>query len=253
MLATERRMFIMKLLNEKSIISFKEIAAALDASEITVRRDLEKLENAGKLKRIPGGAALENYLDSVEMTMEEKSSIHSAAKRVVARRACEWVRPGDCIFLDGGTSIASMTEYLNGMNVTIVTYNQLVPRKLVNPVADVHIIGGRYLPHYVMNVGPEAQEQLQRYHFDAAFLGCTGVVLEQNMSYVTNVDSLLMKKIAMENSDRKYLLLDRSKFQKPSFVKFVSLDEFDRVLCDQGEEMTLHPRIEFVQGPGAPL
>lgn len=246
MLATERRMFIMKLLNEKSIISFKEIAAALEASEITVRRDLEKLESAGKLKRIPGGAALENYLDSVEMTMEEKSTIHSSAKRVVAKRACELIQPGNCIFLDGGTSVASMTEYLSGMNVTIVTYNQLVPRKLVNPVANIHIIGGRYLSHYVMNVGPEAQEQLQRYHFDAAFLGCTGVVLEQNMSYVTNVDSLLMKKIAMENSDRNYLLLDSSKFHKPSFVKFVSLDEFNLVLCDKGEGMTPHPRIEFV-------
>ena len=246
MLATERRMLIMKLLNEKSIISLKEITAELDASEITVRRDLEKLENAGKLKRIPGGAALGDYLDSVEMTMEEKSSINSGFKRLVAKRACELVRPGECIFLDGGTSVATMMEGLNGMNITIVTYNQLVPRKLVNPVAAIHIIGGHYLPHYVMNVGPEAQEQLQRYHFDAAFFGCTGVVLEQNMSFVTNIDSLQMKKIALANSDRNYLLLDSTKFQKPSFVKFVSLDEFDLILCNRGDETTPDKRIEFV-------
>jgi DeoR/GlpR family transcriptional regulator of sugar metabolism len=239
-------MLIMKLLNEKSIISLKDITAELDASEITVRRDLEKLENAGKLKRIPGGAALGDYLDSVEMTMEQKSAINSGVKRLVAKRACELVRPGECIFLDGGTSVACMMEFLNGMNVTIVTYNQLVPRKLVNPVAAIHIIGGHYLPHYVMNVGPEAQEQLQRYHFDAAFFGCTGVVLEQNMSFVTNIDSLLMKKIALANSGRNYLLLDSTKFQKPSFVKFVSLDAFDLILCDHGEETTPDQRIEFV-------
>ncbi len=245
MLATERRMFIMKLLNEKSILSLKDIAAKLDASEVTVRRDLEKLEGDGKLKRIPGGAALEGFLDSVEMTMQEKTTINSDAKRLVAKRASELVKPGECIFLDGGTSVAAMMEFVGGMNVTIVTYNQLIPRKLVNPVASIHIIGGHYLPHYVMNVGPTAQEQLQTYHFDAAFLGCTGVVPEQNMSFVTNVDSLLMKKIAMENSDRNYLLLDNSKFQKPSFVKFVPLDEFDLILCNQGDGTAPDDRIQF--------
>ncbi len=246
MLATERRLLIMRLLNEKSIMSLKDIAAELDASEVTVRRDLEKLEGAGKLKRIPGGAALEGYLENVEMTMEEKSSINPDVKRLVAKRACELVQPGERIFVDGGTSVAAMAEFLNGMNVTIVTYNQLVPRKLANPVASIHIIGGQYLPHYVMNVGPEAQEQLQRYHFDRAFFGCTGVVLEQNMTFVTNIDSLLMKKIAMENSSHNYLLLDDSKFHKPSFVKFVSLDEFERILCNKGEGMEPDPRIEWV-------
>jgi DeoR/GlpR family transcriptional regulator of sugar metabolism len=246
MLATERKLFIMKMLNEKSIISFKEIAAALDASEVTVRRDLEKLENAGKLKRIPGGAALENYLDSVEMTMEEKTAINLGAKQRVAQRASELVTPGECVFLDGGTSVACMMDSLSRMNVTIVTYNQLVLRKLVNPTARIHIIGGHYLPHYVMNVGPEAQEQLQHYHFDAAFLGCSGVVLEQNMSFVTNMDSLLMKQIAMQNSSRNYLLLDSTKFQKPSFVKFSALDAFDLVLCDKGDETVPHKQIEFV-------
>lgn len=246
MLATERRMYIMRLLNEKSIVSLKEIAAALDASEVTVRRDLEKLEGAGKLKRIPGGAALEDYLDSAEMTMQEKSSLHSDAKQMVAKRAAELARPGMCVFLDGGTSVAPMMDYLKGLELTIVTYNQLALRKLVNPVASIHIIGGQYLPHYGMNVGPEAQEQLQRYHFDAAFLGCSGVVLEQNMSFVTNMDSLMMKKLAMENSERKILLLDDSKFQKPSFFKFVPLEAFDLILCNRGEQTVSHKLIELL-------
>ena len=246
MLATERRIYIMKLLNEKSIVSLKDIAAELGASEITVRRDLEKLENVGKLKKIPGGAVLEGYLESAEMTMQEKSAIHSESKRIIAKRASEMVKPGECVFLDGGTSIAPMMEYLKGMEITIVTYNQLVLRKLVNPTATIHIIGGQYLSHYGMNVGPEAQEQLQRYHFDAAFLGCSGVVIEQGMSFVTNMDSLLIKKIAMENSDRKYLLLDSSKYPKSSCFKFVPLDEFDLIFCNRGDEAISHERMEFL-------
>lgn len=246
MLGTERRVYIMNMLNKKSIVNLKEIAAELGTSEITVRRDLEKLESAGKLKRIPGGAALEDYLDSAEITMKQKSFINSDVKRLVAKRASEYVKPGDCIFLDGGTSVAAMIDDLKGMEITIVTYNQLVLRKLVNPSASIHVIGGLYLPHYVMNVGLEAQEQLQRYHFDAAFFGCTGVVPEQNMSFVTNMDSLLMKKLALENSDSKYLLMDDSKFHKPSFLKFVSLDDFDLVICNRGENIVEDKRIEYI-------
>lgn len=246
MLGTERRVYIMKLLNEKSIVSLKEIAAQLDASEITVRRDLEKLEGAGKLKRVPGGAALEDYLENAEMTMKEKTAINADAKRQVARRASEEVRPGACVFLDGGTSIAPMIDFLAGMEVTIVTYNQLVLKKLVNPAATIHVIGGQYLPHYSMNVGPEAQGQLQRYHFDAAFLGCSGMAPALDMTYVTNIDSLRIKEIALKNSDHKYLLLDASKFGKPSFYKFVPPGDFDRIFSNAGEGLPEHEKIEYV-------
>lgn len=246
MLAAERRVYIMECLSKKSIVSLKEIAAELDISEITVRRDFEKLESAGKLKRVPGGAALEDYLDSVELTMTEKSTINLDAKHEVAKRAAQLVKEGDCVFLDGGTSVAPMIEYLANMNVTVVTYNELALRKLVNPVATIHVIGGIFLPHYVMNVGPEAQEAIRKYHFDIAFFGCTGIVLESNMSYITNMDSLRMKQIAMGNSNQKVLLADASKFDKPSFLKFSDLDAFDHIFCDRPKNEIEDSRFEFV-------
>lgn len=245
MIAAERKMYIMKQLDQKSIVSLKQLALEIGASEITVRRDLEKLENEGKLKRVPGGATLEHQ-DSVEMTMSAKAALNAGAKRLVAKRAAEEVREGECVFLDGGTTTAPMIDFLAERKVTIVTYSQLVLCKLVNPVAEIHVIGGRFVPHYGMNVGPEAQESLKRYHFDHAFLGCTGVTLDSNMSYITNMESLLMKKIAMENSSQNYLLLDSSKFQKPSFLKFVELDAFDQIFCNRTAESAENQRIQYV-------
>ncbi len=246
MLASERRVYIMECLNKKSIVSLKEISTELGISEITVRRDFEKLEAAGKLKRVQGGAALEGYLDNAEMTMKEKAAVNLNAKRRVAKQAAEYVQDGDCVFLDGGTSIAPIIDYLVERKITIVTYNELVLRKLVNPVATIHVIGGIFLPHYVMNVGPEAQEALKRYHFDVGFFGCSGMVLNSDMTYITDLESLHMKRIALENCERKYLLIDASKFNRPSYLKFTEISAFDRVICDKPAEAIADKRFEFV-------
>ena len=93
MIASERRMYIMKVLNEKGIANLKEITNELNISEATVRRDFEKLEKDGKLKRVLGGATLTDDLlyssDSVELTMKEKmlSNVNMDKKNQVAKYA----------------------------------------------------------------------------------------------------------------------------------------------------------------------
>lgn len=245
MIAAERKLYIMKQLQEKTVINLKQMAVEIGASEITIRRDLEKLENAGKLVRVPGGAMLEQ-LDSAEMTMREKESINSEEKHMVAEHVAKLIKPGECIFLDGGTSIAPVIEYIADMEITIVTYNLLILRKLINPVAKIHIIGGLYLPYFGMNVGPEAQESTKNFHYDRAIIGCSGISLEHGLSYITNLDSMLIKKIAMESSDKSYLLIDSTKLEKPSFLKFEELEAFDEVFCNQPEKAIKDKRITFI-------
>ncbi len=237
----------MDCLNKKSIVSLKEIAAQLEISEITVRRDFEKLEAAGKLIRIQGGAALEGYLDNVELTMKQKAALNPDAKGLVAQHAAKQVKEGDCVFLDGGSTITPLIQYLENKKIHIVTYNELAVRELRNPVATVHIVGGVFLPQYAVNVGPEAQQAMRRYHFDIGFFGCSGVDLQENMSYISNMESLLIKQIALENCDRKFLLLDSSKIGRPSFLRFQEIDAFDRVFCDRPKELEIDdPRFEFI-------
>ena len=238
----------MECLHERRIVSLKEIAVELGISEITVRRDFEKLENAGKLKRVQGGAALEEYIDNAELSMKEKIPLHSQSKWVVAKRAAELVNEGDCVFLDSGTSVAQTIGFLVDKKIIIVTNSQLVLRKVVNPKAAIHVIGGLFLPHHCMNVGPEAQEALGKFRFDAAIFGCVGV--ENNMSYITTMDTLHIKEIAFANSAKNILLIDSSKLGKPSYLKFKELDAFDKIICDAppDSKKSEDKRIEFVSG-----
>lgn len=109
MIATERKRYIIQQLNEKGIINLKEIAKELKISEITARRDFEKLEAEGKLKRVLGGATLdtdqEMAPDGAELTMKEKKMLHKKEKERIAEFAAQFVQDDDSVFLDAGTSM----------------------------------------------------------------------------------------------------------------------------------------------------
>ena len=88
------------------------------------------------------------------------------------------------------------------------------------------------MPYYSMSVGPIAQDVLKHFQFDHAFIGCAGIDLNQGIAYTTEIESLTMKDIAMENSKHSYLLIDSTKFEARGFYKFKTLNSFDYIICD---------------------
>lgn len=241
MISSQRAMYILQQINQKGIINLKDVAKELNISEATVRRDFEKLEIQGRLKRVPGGAAssddIDDLLNHAELSMQEKTAINSEEKQRVAAAAAELVKEGDCIFLDGGTSIAPMTEILASKKIKIVTYSNLVLKRMRNPGADIFVVGGQYIPQYDMFVGAVAQEALARFHFDHAFIGCAGVNLEDGAVFTTEMESMKLKLLAMERSVKKHLLLDHSKLEKRGFLEFANLDYFDTVFCNESSDI----------------
>lgn len=239
MIASERKRYIMQQLNEKGIINLKEIAKELEISEVTARRDFEKLEKEGKLKRVLGGATLdenqEPSADGAELTMKEKKMLHKKEKQRIAEFAAKYVKDDDSVFLDAGTSMVPLMRILEKRKIKIVTYNELLINSTSNPVAEIFVIGGQHRPYYSMNVGPVAQDVLKQFYFNKAFFGCSGVDLSQRMVYTTEMESLLMKRIALENSDASYLLVDHSKIGRRNYLKLSEISAFTQVICDSAE------------------
>lgn len=245
MLASERTRFIINRLNANGIINLKEVAKELDISEATVRRDFEKLENEGRLKRVTGGATLAGTSADLsyeaELTMRAKKTLNYEGKLKVAKRASEIVQDGECVFLDGGTSIAAMAEFLSKKHIKIVTHSELVVKGLSNPVAEIFLIGGTYLAHYGMSVGPAAQQTLQQFHFDRVFIGCACVDLQERVAYTNELETMLIKSIASNNGQHVYLLVDSGKLNRRSFCRFESLSHFERVFCDASPSISEYP------------
>ncbi len=240
MIASQRFEMIVQLVNEKGIVNTKELALLMEVTETTIRRDCEELENQGKLIRVHGGAKSVNpktiLSNEDEKDMRNRTE-YSEEKRKVCERAAAFVRDGDCIFLDGGTSVAPMVPYLRDKKIKIVTHNFLVAEAFREEkmAGELFMIGGKYNPVYNMSVGPVALRNLARFNFDLAFLGCVGMDLDRQITYTTEMDTMLIKEKAMEQSVKKHLLIDASKLNVRGFYNFVSSSVFDAVFCNDCE------------------
>ena len=121
MLASERLMYIKQQLDRRKVLNLRDIASELNVSESTIRRDFEELEKQGVLKRVHGGvikAKMESILsDTMELTMDEKAILNMETKKKICYEASKLVKDGNCVFVDGGTSLMYMLDYLCDKNV----------------------------------------------------------------------------------------------------------------------------------------
>lgn len=241
MLSTERKLYLLNRLDRDGTIHVKEIARELNISETTIRRDLMELEQEKRITRVYGGALKAGYehilSESKEAAMTDRMHINFDIKKRICQKASELVKDGECIFLDGGTSIVPMIDELAKRPVTIVTHNHLIMQRLHNPLAQIIFIGGDYNRKYTMSEGPMAEGMLRLYHFDRAFIGCAGVDVETKKSFTAEMGTRELKKIAMENARCSYLLIDHEKLKIKGFCKFTDIDTFEQIFCDMSDDL----------------
>ena len=250
MIASERILYIMKCINDLGVVNLKEIATELGISDTTVRRDFEKLEKQGKLKRVQGGATTsggtEELLENAQLTTRLKTNVNLPQKQIVGAYAASLVKEGDCVYLDDGTSILPVANILLRKKVHIVTNSTLVLERAKKAVADVFIIGGQFQPYYDIVVGPIALEILEKFHFDHAFIGCFGASLEKQMAYTMEMECMSIKSLAIKNASHAHLLLDDSKLTKAGFYAIAGFDAFDTIICNQAEHLPANLPEQFV-------
>ena len=242
----EREAYMLKRLEAENILTISELIKDTGASEATIRRDFQKLEEQGSLRRIPGGAIRpiqSGFMtQSSEIGMHHRMSINAESKEAVARLACETIKDGECIFLDGGSSIVPMIHYLKDRPIRIITHNNLLIAQLDDHVkADIIAIGGSYSREYAMNTGAEAVRQVQQYCYDRCFISCVAFNLADGMTYTTETETRDVKIAAIENSSHSYLLVDRSKENMKAFCRMLPLSSFETVYSDTRSETASYP------------
>lgn len=243
MFSAERQKYIIDKLNGTGIVHVRDLASEFKTSETTIRRDLLQIEKDGFCERVHGGA-IRNYStsvlsDEIELNVLDKTRLNYNEKMKVCREAAKLVKDGDCVFLDGGTSIVPLIDYLLERRIKIVTHSDLIIRRVKNPVAEVFVVGGKYVPKYAMNIGPVTYDTMRQFNFDIAFIGCTGVSLKDNLVYTAEMETRSVKDIAMKNATKKYLLIDHSKLVLRGFTKLADMVDFDNIYCDYVDSLTV--------------
>lgn len=242
MIATERFDYILKKLEQETTVTIKDIAASLHVSEATVRRDFERLEQKGLALRVRAGAT---KVDSpslgnvAPLITSEKLTEHMEEKNAIAKFAAGLIEDGQCIFLDGGTSVAQLIDFIQDKRVKIVTPNLLIPRKLTNMDMDIFLIGGRYMHFHESTVGTYAEKMISQFHFDYAFFGCSGIELNNQLAYNDDIETVPVKEVAMRCAEKSVLLADSSKIGKTSVCRFSPISSFDNVIIFEPESISI--------------
>lgn len=238
MLATQRMVFILKEINRNGSVKLKEICKALDTSESTIRRDLEELEKQNKLRRVHGGAIKESLNsilnESKELPMLVKKDLQKEVKTALCAKCASIIEDGDCIFIDGGTTFMNLLPHLEGKKVKVITHSDCVRSN--SDSIEVIVLGGRNLNDHQMNVGPLTLQQLSKFSFDKAFIGCAGVDVTNKDAFTAEMDSAQVKEIAIAQSILTYLVVDNTKLGRKGFYRFACTDDFTEVFINKTEE-----------------
>ncbi|GBG09199.1 hypothetical protein PAT3040_03839 [Paenibacillus agaridevorans] len=198
-------------------------------TEMTIRRDLEKLEETGAVKRTFGGVIFVGK----DIALQERAGILTEEKIRIGRHAASLIRPGDSIFIDGGTTTLQVAKYLTpGMNITVVTNALNVAAELSGKQIPVLMTGGMLVEATSSLVGPIAAQNMSGMAFDRIFLGATGLNVEHGFSN-SNINEAEVKQIAIRQSTETNIVLDHTKFGAKVLISFAPLSGAHRIITNR--------------------
>lgn len=232
MLTEQRYEIILELLETRKSVTVTELKEILDTSESTVRRDITALDKMGRLTKVFGGAvSLENAVSAYEPTVAQKSDLNIEEKKKIARYAAGLIEPTDFVFLDAGTTTGYMLDYLENTRAAFVTNGVSHARMLAQRGIHVTLIGGELKGSTEAVIGSFALQMLQMYHFTRGFFGTNGVTKHEGFT-TPDTSEAQVKRKAMEQCRKAYVLSDASKFGQISSVTFRDFKEAE-VITDR--------------------
>ena len=225
MLATERHDLILRLVAERGSVTTPELMAALDASESTVRRDLDALSGQRKIVRVHGGAcAPKRRLVVQDSPVAQKRAQNLPAKERIAAYAAALVGPDDFVYVDAGSSTMLLVEHLTETRATFVTNSLPHAQALLAKGAKTYLLGGTVKPVTEAVVGPDAIATLGRMHFTVGFWGTNGISPDAGFT-TPELEEARVKEASLRQAQSAYVLADSSKFGEVSLVTFARFDQ----------------------------
>ncbi|WNQ09540.1 DeoR/GlpR family DNA-binding transcription regulator [Paenibacillus aurantius] len=225
----DRQQVIMDRLEAEGEIRLHDLKEMFEVTEMTIRRDLEKLEQAGLLRRTFGGA----IRAGTDIALKDRTGVMAEEKARIGRKAASLILPGDCLFIDGGSTTFELVRALKpGLDITVVTNALNIANELQTKRIAAIVSGGMILEATSTLIGPFAESLVESMAFSRVFLGSTGVSPQHGFSN-SNMYETEIKKAAIRKASEVNILLDHSKFGGADLFSFARLDDVQRVITDR--------------------
>jgi len=228
MLIVERQHRVLQILREQRTADLDALAATLDVSVSTVRRDLEALEEQGLVERTHGGAI---YRGENRLVMNERMQQHVQAKRAIGRYAADLVEPNMTVILDGGSTVLYTAQQVTVRPIQVVTTSLHIANVFADDEeVELMLVGGNLYPRSGVTVGPIATRCLADLHGDLLLFSLAGIY--DHAGYNQNMAMAEVERVMMRQAARAVLLMDSSKFGRKSLARVCEVGEVDAVVTD---------------------
>lgn len=233
MFAVERQKYICDTLERDGSAAINDLAAALDVSAETIRRDLLALEEQGKLSRIHGGAVRKIGVPE-HKSLSTRLDSRTKEKAELSEYACSFINNGDFIAIDCGSTAVKLAEaiakrfsFLNVITNSLDVFNILRTNKGIKLV----LIGGNFDEEENGFSGLNTIEMIKRYNVSKFFMFPSGISLKFGITGYGE-DICYVQKAFFEISDEIYVLADSEKFEKRAFEKTAETDKSYTYITD---------------------
>jgi DeoR/GlpR family transcriptional regulator of sugar metabolism len=241
MFAAQRIEIIKDMMKKHKSINISMLTEVLNVSDVTVRKDLEKLQEEGFLKKTFGGAIL--IEESSHDAPKQDSIEHSSAKELISQLAATQIQKGDTIFLGSGSTCYLLSQKLKEMkDITVVTNNVNALNELVPHIQRVFFVGGEivYQDRMISTSSERVDEYFKGIYVDKAFTSVTGIDLMAGLTVNHAISSYIFKKI-QEISATWTLLVDEHKFGKRGLYQVATIDSPDCIITNKIDQEFLTP------------
>jgi DeoR/GlpR family transcriptional regulator of sugar metabolism len=236
----ERRQQILKDIDLLDDNMIPTLSQKYGVSEMTIRRDLQALEETGVIRRTYGGAVRWPQPVGTPMVLarEKRQMIATAQKAAIARYAVqELVEDGDSIVIEGSTTATGMVPHLaDRHDLTVITnslYTAEELRRHMHPSATLLCAGGIIRPESSTLVGPVTERFFRELHVRRLFLSATGLTLHGGITDPQMLETQV-KRAMIESAGEVIVMIDSTKFGTRSLTRVLEFSEISLLITDEG-------------------
>ena len=228
MALNQRRIKILELIREDGHAKVQQLSKIFGVTEVTIRQDLEMLDQLGYIQREHGGAFLKD-VGSFAKTGKLFNQTRMDEKREIARKAVAFIHENDIIILDSGSTTTEIAKLLlNYKNLTVIT-NALNIALILgeNPGINLVVTGGEFKAPTLSLTGQMSADIIKTLHANKLFLATAGISSDLQLTY-PSLSDLVVKQAMIESSDQVFLVADSSKIGVSAFASLgpISLANF---------------------------
>ncbi len=232
MLVEERRQRVLDLVSKRGFIALTDLARAVQASESTLRRDLDYWHQQGALRRTHGGAIYVGDGQGLP-ALEERSATQPEEKKAIARAAVARIHDGDAVLLDGGTTTLETARLLVGRPMQIVTNSLPIAVLFANShETDLVMLGGYVYPKTGVALGPLTVRMLDEVHVHQAVLSVGGVTARGLFN--SNLLLVETERQMLRSADEVVIVADHTKIGRPALAFLCDFAAVDTFITDAG-------------------